>query len=51
MALAKLETDVESIEWMNAFLVKFWPIYNPVLCKTIVMTVDQVLSSQIFGRK
>lgn len=43
--MARLETDTESIEWMNAFLVKFWPIYSPVVCATIVGTVDQVLST------
>ncbi|KAL5423932.1 hypothetical protein PMIN04_003602 [Paraphaeosphaeria minitans] len=45
MAKHKLETDTESLEWINSFLVKFWPIYAPVLCKTIVGTVDQVLST------
>lgn len=44
MSKARLEHDVESLEWINSFLVKFWPIYAPVLCKTIVMSVDQVLS-------
>ncbi|KAH7355702.1 hypothetical protein BKA66DRAFT_613362 [Pyrenochaeta sp. MPI-SDFR-AT-0127] len=41
----KLETDTESLEWINSFLVKFWPIYAPVLCDTIVGSVDQVLST------
>jgi len=45
LAKNKLETDVESLEWINSFLVKFWPIYAPVLCKTIVASVDQVLST------
>ncbi|KAH9860893.1 hypothetical protein IAQ61_010628 [Plenodomus lingam] len=45
MAKHKLETDTESLEWINSFLVKFWPIYAPVLCDTIVGTVDQVLST------
>jgi Ca2+-dependent lipid-binding protein len=45
MAKAKLETDTESLEWINSFLVKFWPIYAPVLCDTIVGSVDQVLST------
>lgn len=44
LAKTRLETDTETLEWINSFLVKFWPIYAPVLCKTIVMTVDQVLS-------
>ncbi|KAK3059961.1 hypothetical protein LTS18_009648, partial [Coniosporium uncinatum] len=45
LAKAKLETDTESLEWINSFLVKFWPIYAPVLCQTIVASVDQVLST------
>ncbi|KAK5145425.1 hypothetical protein LTR04_001303, partial [Oleoguttula sp. CCFEE 6159] len=45
MAKARLETDHESLEWINSFLVKFWPIYAPVLCETIVNSVDQVLST------
>lgn len=45
MALKKLETDHESLEWINSFLVKFWPIYQPVLAQTVINAVDQVLSS------
>ena len=45
MAKARLETDHESLEWINSFLVKFWPIYAPVLCTTIINSVDQVLST------
>jgi Ca2+-dependent lipid-binding protein len=49
MAKTKLETDTESLEWINSFLVKFWPIYAPVLCDTIVASVDQVLSTSTPG--
>ncbi|KAI1283289.1 C2 domain-containing protein [Xylaria sp. FL0933] len=45
LALKKLETDHESLEWINSFLVKFWPIYQPVLANTVINAVDQVLSS------
>ena len=45
MAKAKIEKDVESLEWINSFMVKFWPIYEPVLCDTIISSVDQVLST------
>lgn len=41
----RLETDTESLEWINSFLVKFWPIYAPVMCDTIINSVDQVLST------
>jgi len=45
LAVKKLETDTESLEWINSFLTKFWPIYQPVLAQTVVNSVDQVLSS------
>ncbi|KAK4042437.1 C2 domain-containing protein [Parachaetomium inaequale] len=44
LALKKLDTDNESVEWINSFLVKFWPIYQPVLAQTVINSVDQVLS-------
>ena len=49
MAKARLETDSETLEWINSFLVKFWPIYAPVLCATIISSVDQVLSTSTPG--
>ncbi|POR39621.1 Uncharacterized protein PYUK71.03c [Tolypocladium paradoxum] len=45
LALKKLDTDNESLEWINSFMLKFWPIYQPVLAQTIINSVDQVLSS------
>jgi Ca2+-dependent lipid-binding protein len=45
LAKSKLETDTESLEWINSFLVKFWPIFQPVLAETIINSVDQVLST------
>ena len=45
MAKTKLENDTESLEWINSFLVKFWPIYQSVLCDTIIASVDQILST------
>ncbi|KAG9238347.1 C2 domain-containing protein [Amylocarpus encephaloides] len=45
LAKHKLETDTESLEWINSFLVKFWPIFQPVLAETVINSVDQVLST------
>lgn len=45
MAKARLETETESLEWINSFLVKFWPIFQPVLAETVINSVDQVLST------
>ncbi|KAL3424867.1 C2 domain-containing protein [Phlyctema vagabunda] len=45
LAKHRMETDTESLEWINSFLVKFWPIFQPVLAETIINSVDQVLST------
>ncbi|TVY47004.1 Tricalbin [Lachnellula occidentalis] len=45
LAKHRLETDTESLEWINSFMVKFWPIFQPVLAETIINSVDQVLST------
>jgi Ca2+-dependent lipid-binding protein len=45
VAKHRLETDTESLEWINSFLVKFWPIFQPVLAETVINSVDQVLST------
>ncbi|KAK9361425.1 C2 domain-containing protein [Lipomyces starkeyi] len=43
-ALLKLETDAETMEWLNSFLIKFWAIYLPTLNATVIETTNQVLS-------
>ncbi|PWW79118.1 tricalbin [Tuber magnatum] len=48
-AKSRLDTDVESLEWLNSFTVKFWPIYQPVLAATIINAVDQVLEGATPG--
>jgi len=45
VAKEKLSSDYESLEWINSFLVKFWPIFAPVLSETVISSVDQVLST------
>ncbi|KAI0666337.1 tricalbin [Trametes maxima] len=38
------EVGIESADWLNNFLDRFWLIYEPVLSRTVVASVDQVLS-------
>jgi Ca2+-dependent lipid-binding protein len=45
MAKQRLETDSESLEWINSFTVKFWPIVQPIIADTVIASVDQVLST------
>jgi Ca2+-dependent lipid-binding protein len=40
----RLVKDHETVDWMNNFLDRFWLIYEPILSKTVVSSVDQILS-------
>lgn len=42
---SRLESDDETVDWMNNFLAKFWVIYEPVLSATIVASVDAILAA------
>lgn len=48
-AKQRLDSDVESLEWINTFLTKFWPIYIPVLEASIMNTVDGILAQNCPG--
>ncbi|KAF8419946.1 hypothetical protein EV426DRAFT_576746 [Tirmania nivea] len=48
-AKQRLESDVESLEWINTFLAKFWPIYIPELEASIMNTVDGILAANCPG--
>jgi Ca2+-dependent lipid-binding protein len=41
----RLVSEHETADWINNFLDRFWPMYEPVLCQTIVASVDQILST------
>ncbi|KAI9025288.1 C2 domain-containing protein [Phycomyces nitens] len=43
MMMTHLDTDSESVDWMNLFLARFWLIYEPVLSAQIVGTADAIL--------
>lgn len=45
MAMKKLETDSEPVEWMNLFLTRFWLIFEPSLSAGIKASVDAVLEA------
>lgn len=44
-ALTKLDSDKETLEWLNSFLVKFWAIYEPALSAMVVEQANPILSS------
>lgn len=39
----RIQIDAESSEWLNHFLERFWLIYEPVLCSTILASVNPIL--------
>ncbi|CAD6931920.1 unnamed protein product [Tilletia laevis] len=41
-----MDTENESVHWMNYFLDRFWAIYEPILCATIIQVVDGILVAQ-----
>ncbi|RMZ81796.1 hypothetical protein DV738_g1947, partial [Chaetothyriales sp. CBS 135597] len=49
LAKSRLETDAESLEWINNFLTKFWPIFAPQLAQNIIQSVDQALTGATPG--
>ncbi|KAL0092399.1 C2 domain-containing protein [Phycomyces blakesleeanus] len=44
MMLTHLDTDAESVDWMNLFLARFWLIYEPILSAQIIGTADTILA-------
>ncbi|KAG1446953.1 hypothetical protein G6F56_009414 [Rhizopus delemar] len=44
VSLNRMETDVETVHWMNHFLDRFWLIFEPALSAQIIGQVDAVLS-------
>mgnify|MGYP003365524171 CR=1 FL=1 len=43
-AVDKIENDYETIEWLNTFLDKYWPIIEPTASQLIVTEVNNILS-------
>ncbi|CEP18279.1 hypothetical protein [Parasitella parasitica] len=43
LAINRLETDVESADWINHFMSRFWLIYEPVLSAQIIGIADSIL--------
>ncbi|SCW02044.1 LAFE_0E12926g1_1 [Lachancea fermentati] len=41
----KVEDDYESMEWLNSFLDKYWPILEPEVSQMIVQQVNQILAT------
>ncbi|KND03955.1 uncharacterized protein SPPG_01407 [Spizellomyces punctatus DAOM BR117] len=45
MSMKRLETDTETVNWMNLFLTRFWLIFEPSLSAGIKDAVDAVLEA------
>ncbi|OBA22123.1 tricalbin [Metschnikowia bicuspidata var. bicuspidata NRRL YB-4993] len=48
-AANRLDDDLETMEWMNAFMAKFWVIYMPALSEMVLFQANDVLKDQAPG--
>ena len=44
VALNRLESNTETVDWMNHFLDRFWLIFEPVLSAQVIGQMDAILS-------
>ncbi|KAI5961252.1 uncharacterized protein KGF55_004177 [Candida pseudojiufengensis] len=45
----RLVNELETMEWMNSFLDKFWVIYMPALSETVMFQTNEILKDQAPG--
>lgn len=45
----RLENEIETMEWMNSFLAKFWVIYMPALSEMVLFQANEILKDQAPG--
>lgn len=45
----RLEDELETMEWMNSFLSKFWVIYMPALSDMVLFNANEVMKDQAPG--
>lgn len=48
-AANRLEEEVETMEWLNSFLDKFWVIYMPALSEQVMFIANEVMKDQAPG--
>ncbi|KAJ1651641.1 Tricalbin-2 [Dispira simplex] len=49
LILPKFETDLESVEWLNAFMTRFWLTFEPALSAIVIEQVDAILAASAPG--
>lgn len=48
-ATNRLDNELETMEWLNSFLAKFWVIYMPALSEMVMWQTNEVLKDQAPG--
>lgn len=48
-SLNRLENELETMEWLNSFLDKFWVIYMPALSEQVMFIANDILKDQAPG--
>ncbi|KAJ1979531.1 Tricalbin-2, partial [Dimargaris verticillata] len=49
LILPTFETDLESVEWLNAFMSRFWLTFEPALSAMVVEQADAILAANTPG--
>ncbi|GMM36152.1 tricalbin [Saccharomycopsis crataegensis] len=47
MSVKKIETDYETMDWLNALLDKYWIFLEPYICQTVADTANPIIASSI----
>lgn len=47
MLVKKIETDYETMDWLNALLDKYWIFLEPYICQTVAETVNPMIPGLI----
>lgn len=45
----RLENELETMEWLNSFLAKFWVIYMPALSEMVLFQANEIMKDQAPG--
>lgn len=45
LTVQKIEDDYETLEWLNSFMDKYWPLLEPTISQMVVQQVNDVLAT------
>lgn len=45
LTVQKIEDDYETLEWLNSFMGKYWPLLEPTVSQMVVQQVNEILAT------